>query len=53
MRTHHFGRKINVPATVAIKQIRMGLAQHELKRKDPEATAGALRAKARGEFLVK
>jgi hypothetical protein len=54
MRTHRFGRKIKLPATVAIKhQIRMDMAQHELKRKDAEATADALRAKAGGEFLVK
>ena len=54
MRTHRFGRKIKLPATVAIKhQIRIEMAQHEQKRTDSEATAGALRAKAREAFLLK
>ena len=54
MRTHRFGRKIKLPATVAIKhQIRMGVAQHELTRTDAEATAEILRAKAREELLPK
>jgi hypothetical protein len=54
MRTHRFGRKIKLPATVAIKhQIRMGMAQHEQKRTDAETTTEALRAKAREEFLLK
>jgi hypothetical protein len=54
MRTHRFGRKIKLPATVAIKhQIRVGMAQDHLKRTDAEATAEALRAKARAESPVK
>ena len=54
MRTHRFGRKIKLPATVAIKhQIRTGMAQNELKRTDAEATAEALHAKARAEALAK
>jgi hypothetical protein len=43
MRTHRFGRKIKLPATVAIKhQIRMRMAQYELKKAEAEATAQAL-----------
>ena len=53
MRTHRFGRKIKLPATVAIKhQVRVGMAQHERERTDAEA-AEALRAKARKELPVK
>src|SRR5260370_157651 len=33
MRTHRFGRKIKLPATIAIKhQIRMRMAQYEVKK---------------------
>ena len=41
MRTHRFGRKITLPATIAIKhQIRMRMAQHEIKKTEVEATEG-------------
>jgi hypothetical protein len=37
MRTHRFGRKIKLPATIAIKyQIRMLMAQDEVKRADAQ-----------------
>jgi len=39
MRTHRFGRKIKLPATIAIKhQIRMRMAQYEVKKAEAEAT---------------
>jgi hypothetical protein len=35
MRTHRFGRKIKLPATIAIKhQLRMLMAQDEAKKAD-------------------
>ena len=44
MRTHRFGRKIKLPATIAIKhQIRMRMAQYEGKRAELEARAEVLR----------
>jgi hypothetical protein len=40
MRTHQFGRKIKLPATIAIKhQIRMRMAQYEIKKAETEARA--------------
>jgi hypothetical protein len=40
MRTHRFGRKIKLPATTAIKhQIRMRMAQYEIKKRAAEAKA--------------
>jgi hypothetical protein len=40
MRTHRFGRKIKLPATMAIKhQIRMRMAQYEIKKTEAEARA--------------
>jgi len=54
MRTHRFGRKIKVPATTAIKhQIRMRMAQYEIKKAEAEAIAEAFRAQPREESLVK
>jgi hypothetical protein len=39
MRTHRFGRKIKLPATIAIKhQIRMRIAQFELEQAEIAAT---------------
>jgi hypothetical protein len=44
MRTHRFGRKIKLPATIAIKhQIRMRMAQYEVKKAEAEARAQVLR----------
>jgi hypothetical protein len=40
MQTHRFGRKIKLPATMAIKhQIRMQMAQYEVKKAEAEAEA--------------
>jgi hypothetical protein len=40
MRTHRFGRKIKLPATIAIKhQVRMRMAQYEVKKAEAEARA--------------
>jgi hypothetical protein len=37
MRTHRFGRKIKLPATITIKhQIRMLMAQDEVKKADAQ-----------------
>jgi hypothetical protein len=37
MRTHRFGQKIELPATIAIKhQIRMLMAQHEVKKAEAQ-----------------
>ena len=44
MRTHRFGRKIKLPATIAIKhQIRMRMAEYEIKKVEEEARAEAFR----------
>jgi hypothetical protein len=44
MRTHRFGRKIKLPATIAIKhQIRMRMAQYEVKKVEAEARAEVFR----------
>jgi hypothetical protein len=44
MRTHRFGRKIKLPATIAIKhQIRMRMAEYEIKKVEAEARAEACR----------
>ena len=54
MRTHLFGRKIKLPATIAIKhRIRMRMAQYEIKKAEAEASAEALRAQPRADSLVK
>jgi hypothetical protein len=48
MRTHRFGRKIKLPATIAIKhQIRMRMAEYEIKKVEAEARAEAC-SQARG-----
>jgi hypothetical protein len=40
MRTLRFGRKIKLPATIAIKhQVRMRMAQYEVKKAEAEARA--------------
>jgi hypothetical protein len=54
MRTHRFGRKIKLPATIAIKhQIRMRMAQYEVKKAEAQATAEAFRGQPGEELLVK
>jgi hypothetical protein len=40
MRTHRFGRKLTLPATIAIKhQVRMRMAQYEVNKAEAEARA--------------
>ena len=40
MRTHRFGRKIKIPAIIAIKhQLRMRMALYEVKKAEAEARA--------------
>jgi hypothetical protein len=40
MRTHRFGRKIKLPAIIAIKhEVRMRMAQYEVKKAEAEARA--------------
>jgi hypothetical protein len=44
MRTHRFGRKIKLPATIAIKhQVRMWMAKYESTRAEAEARAEVFR----------
>ncbi len=44
MRTHRFGRKIKLPATIAIKhQVRMRMAQYEVKKSEAEARTEVFR----------
>ena len=44
MRTHRFGRKIRLPATIAIKhQVRMRMAQYEVKKAEADGSAEASR----------
>jgi hypothetical protein len=44
MRTHRFGRKIKLPATIAIKhQIKMRMAEYEVKKAEAEARAEVFR----------
>jgi hypothetical protein len=50
MRTHRFGRKIKLPATTAFKhQIRMRMAEYEIKKVEAEARAEACRGQPREE----
>jgi hypothetical protein len=45
MRTHRFGRKIKLPATVVIKhQIRMLMAQDELKKAEAQFVEQSVQA---------
>jgi len=54
MRTHRFGRKIKLPATIAIKhQIRMRMASHELEKAEIAATHKALLGQSSEELPVK
>ena len=53
MRTHRFGRKIKLPATIAIKhQIRMRMAQFELKKAEAEARTEVFRVQLNEELPV-
>jgi hypothetical protein len=50
MRTHRFGRKIKLPATIAIKhQIRTLMLEEALKIAEAEARGEAIREQLRGE----
>jgi hypothetical protein len=54
MRTHRFGRKIKLPATVAIKhQIRVRMAQYELEKTEAKARAPAICGQTSEDLLVK
>ena len=54
MRTHRFGRKIKLPATIAIKhQIRMRMAQYEVEKAEIAATHEALLGQSSEELPVK
>jgi hypothetical protein len=54
MRTHRFGRKIKLPATIAIKhQIRMRMAQFELEQLEIAAGHDALLAQSSEALAVK
>jgi hypothetical protein len=49
-----FGRKIKLPATIAIKhQLRMLMAQDEAKKAEADARAEASRRQRREELLAK
>ena len=53
MRTHRFGRKIKIPATIAIKhQIRMRMAEYEIRKVEAEARAEAFCGPPREELLL-
>jgi len=43
MRTHRFGRKIKLPATIVIKhQIRMLMAQDEIRKAKAQSVEGSV-----------
>jgi hypothetical protein len=57
MRGYRFGRKIKLPATIAIKhQIRMRMAQYEIEKAKAEANAAvkaeAFREQSQEELLA-
>jgi hypothetical protein len=48
MRTHRFGRKIKLPATIAIKhQLRKLMFEDAIKKAEAEASAEAVRGQLR------
>jgi hypothetical protein len=52
MRTHRFGRKIKLPATIAIKhQIRMLMAQDEVKKAEAQLIEQSARRTVRDGTL--
>jgi hypothetical protein len=52
MRTHRFGRKVKLPATIAIKhQIRMLMAQDEVKKAEAELIEQSARRAVRDGAL--
>jgi hypothetical protein len=53
MHTHRFGRKIKLPATIAIKhQIRKSTFEDLVKKAEAEARAEAFRGQPSEELLV-
>jgi hypothetical protein len=53
MRTHRFGRKIRLPATIAIKhQIRKLMFEDSVKQAEAEAGAEVFRGQPGKELLV-
>jgi hypothetical protein len=53
MRTHRFGRKIELPATIAIKhQLRKLMFEDSIKKAEAEARAEVFRAQPSEELLV-
>ncbi len=54
MRTHRFGRKIKLPATIAIKhQIRMRMAQNEIKKAEAQARQAGFHGRPSEDLTVK
>jgi len=50
MRTHRFGQKIKLPATIAIKhQLRKLMFEDSVKKAEAEARTEAMRGQLRGE----
>jgi hypothetical protein len=53
MRTHRFGRKIKLPAAIAIKhQLRKLMFEDSVKKAEAEARAEVFRAQPSEELLV-
>jgi len=53
MRTHRFGRKLKLPATIAIKhQVGKLMFEELVKKAEAEARADAFRGQPSGELLV-
>jgi hypothetical protein len=53
MRTHRFGRKIKLPATIAIKhQLRKMMFEDLVKKAEAEARADVSRGQSSEELLV-
>lgn len=54
MLTHRFGRKIRLPATIAIKhELRMRMAQDDLKKAEVDAKVEALHGRHSEELPAK
>jgi hypothetical protein len=54
MRTHRFGRKIKLPATLVIKhQIRMLMAQDEVRKAEAQFVGHSVRQLSSGEPEIK
>jgi len=54
MRTHRFGRKIKLPATIVIKhQIRMLMAQDEIRKAEAQSVEQSVRQLSVGEAEIK